>query len=255
MRLMPLTQPERDNFLMRRYFQEIGLPGKQLAKRCGVSHSQIYMARTRNVGADNAEKISRGVASILGLSEVERLELKAEIMGYPEERVRAYFGDPKKAARLLDVPWRVAEEIMNEEKSITHKTGMRALEKLREIDAPEFVIESVERRLMPPPEPRRGLISHNLHGPEMAEQWKRTKEGLRYGKPRVYEALQRSGLMVKEVAEKAGVARETMRRALYGENVRPQNARAIAGVLGEGLTEDEVEALEEELMKAPKNFS
>jgi len=45
---------------MRRYFQEINMPGARLARRCGVSHSQIYMARTRNVGADNAEKISRG---------------------------------------------------------------------------------------------------------------------------------------------------------------------------------------------------
>jgi hypothetical protein len=80
MRVMPLTQPERDNPLMRRYFHEIGLPGKQLAKRCDVSHSQIYMARKRNVGANNAEKISRRVALILGLSEQEKLELKAEIM-------------------------------------------------------------------------------------------------------------------------------------------------------------------------------
>jgi hypothetical protein len=39
---MPLTQPERDNPLMRRYFDEIGLPGKRLAERCGVSHSQVY---------------------------------------------------------------------------------------------------------------------------------------------------------------------------------------------------------------------
>ena len=80
---MPLTQPERDNPLMRRYFREVGLPGKQLAKRCGVAYSQIYMARTHNVGADNAQKISRTVALILGLSERDRLELKAEIMGVP----------------------------------------------------------------------------------------------------------------------------------------------------------------------------
>jgi hypothetical protein len=73
---MPLTQPERDNPLMRRYFREVGLPGKQLAKRCGVANSQIYMARTHNAGADNAQKISRTVALILGLSERDRLELK-----------------------------------------------------------------------------------------------------------------------------------------------------------------------------------
>ena len=42
----------------------------QLAKRCGVAYSQIYMAHTHNVGADNAQKISRTVALILGLSEI-----------------------------------------------------------------------------------------------------------------------------------------------------------------------------------------
>ena len=82
--LMPLTQPKRDNPLMNRYFREINLPGKRLAKRCGVSHSQVYMARTRNVGPDNAEKISRGVANILGLSEKDRLLLKSEIIGEPD---------------------------------------------------------------------------------------------------------------------------------------------------------------------------
>lgn len=41
------------------------------------------MARTRNVGPGNSEKMSRGVASILGLSEDDRLLLKVEIIGYP----------------------------------------------------------------------------------------------------------------------------------------------------------------------------
>src|SRR5215218_8953898 len=97
---MPLTQPERDNSLMRRYFREIGLPGKQLAKRCGVAYSQIYMARTHNVGADNAQKISRTIALILRLSERDRLQLKAEIMGRPGEFVRAWFGNPTTARNL-----------------------------------------------------------------------------------------------------------------------------------------------------------
>jgi hypothetical protein len=145
---MPLTQPERDNPLMRRYFREVGLPGKQLAKRCGVAYSQIYMARTHNVGADNAQKISRTIALILGLSERDRLELKAEIMGRPGEFVRAWFGNPTTAAHLLDVHHRrVAAEIVDEEKSIAHRSGLWALEKLRKIGAPEIVIESVAMRL------------------------------------------------------------------------------------------------------------
>src|SRR5215218_2990600 len=114
---MPITQPKRDNPLMRRYFQEIGLSGKRLAKKCGVSHSQIYMARTRNVGADNAEKIAHGIALMLSFSENERLELKAEIMGYPGDLVRAYFGSSKSAMKLLDVPEPTDLELINVEKS------------------------------------------------------------------------------------------------------------------------------------------
>jgi len=132
---------------MCRYFREVGLPGKQLAKRCGVAYSQIYMARTHNVGADNAQKISRTVALILGLSERDRLELKAEIMERPEEFVRAWFGNPTTARHLLDVHRRIAAEIVDEEKSIAHRSGLWALEKQRKIGAPEIIIESVEMRL------------------------------------------------------------------------------------------------------------
>src|SRR5215211_8700373 len=132
---------------MRRYFRDVGFPGKQLAKRCGVAYSQIYMAYTHNVGADNAQKISRTIALILGLSERDRLELKAEIMGRPGAFVRAWLGNPTTAAHLLDVHRRVAAEIVDEEKSIAYRSGLWALEKLRKICAPEIVIESVEMRL------------------------------------------------------------------------------------------------------------
>ncbi len=125
---MPLMQPERHNPLMRRYFREIDMPGARLARRCGVSHSQVYMARKRNVGADNAEKISRGVANILGLSSEDRLRLKAEIMGHPGELVRAYLGDTKKAERLLDVPEPTAAEILDEGKSVSPCAAKRRKE-------------------------------------------------------------------------------------------------------------------------------
>lgn len=48
-----------------RYFDEIRLPGKRLAKGCGVSHSRIYLLRNRTVGA----------AGILGNRERVRLRL------------------------------------------------------------------------------------------------------------------------------------------------------------------------------------
>ena len=252
-----MTQPERDNPLMRRHFDEIGLPGKRLAERCGVSHSQIYMARKRNVGADNAEKISRGVAGILGLSEEDRLRLKAEIMGCLGEPLRAWFGDPEKAARLLGIPRAVAEEVLDEEKSVTHGSGARALKGLREMDAPLFVVGSVERRLMPPPEPRRGLVTHDLHGPEMVEQRKRTRASLEHGKPRTHEAIRASGLALKEIREMAGVGKETLRRGLYGGNLSLRSARAIAGSLREacGLSVADTAAVENELRESPREPS
>jgi hypothetical protein len=66
---MPLTQPKRDNPLMRPYFRELGLPRKVLVRKHGGSHSQIYMSRDRNAGSDNARKIARGVPNIPGLSD------------------------------------------------------------------------------------------------------------------------------------------------------------------------------------------
>jgi hypothetical protein len=167
---MPITQPKRDNPLMRRYFRVIELAGKQLAKKCGVFHPQIYMARTRNVGADNAEKITRRMARMLGLSESEHLELKAEIMDYPGDQVRAYFGSSKSAVKLLDVPEPTALELLNAEKSVTHKSGMRALAKLRGIGAPQIVTLSVEMRLMPPSERPRGPIPTTCTLPKLSSR-------------------------------------------------------------------------------------
>jgi hypothetical protein len=68
-------------------------------------------------------------------------------MGRPGEFVRAWFGNPTTARHLPDVHRRVAAEIVDEEKSIAHRSGLWALEKLRKIGAPEIVIESVEMRL------------------------------------------------------------------------------------------------------------
>jgi hypothetical protein len=52
--------------------------------------------------------------------------------------VRAWLGHPTEATRFLDVFWTVAEEIVSEGKSVTHKSGTRALEKLREM-APQIL--------------------------------------------------------------------------------------------------------------------
>jgi hypothetical protein len=157
---------------------------------------------------------------------------------------------------ILGVPVHTASELVSEGKSITHQSGTRALARLREMGAPDVVVGSVERRLMPPPERPRGVVTHNLHGPAMAEQRKRTREGLRYGKPRTYEALQRSGLGPKDLRRMAGAGRETVRKALY-ERCGTRAAESISEALGEalGLSDEERDAIWGELMRVPrKNF-
>ena len=130
-----------------------------------------------------------------------------------------------------------------------------ALISLRELGAPDFIVQSVDRRLMPPPERLRGTVTYDLHGPKMAEQRKRTRESLEHGKPMVHEALRESGLSMKELRERAGDGKETVRRALYGRGAGERTAWAIAEVIGAGLSEVERHTLEDELPGAPrKNF-
>ena len=154
---------------------------------------------------------------------------------------------------LRGVPEHTASKLVSEKKSITHASDTRALAKLREMGAPGGVVGSVERRLMPPPERLRGVVTHNLHGPAMAEQRKRTKQGLRYGKTKTYEALQRSGLAPKDIRRRTGVGRETVRKALY-ERCGRRAAKCISEALGEalGLSDDEREAIRGELMRSPR---
>jgi hypothetical protein len=241
MRVVPLTQPERDNPLMRPYFLEIGLSALRLARRCGVSHSQIYMARKRNVGAGNAEKIARGTASTLGLSERERLELKAEIMGHSGDLVRAYLGSQADAMKILGVREHTASELVSEEKSVNHASGTQALRKLRkivrEIGAPDVVVESVDRRLMRP-ERGPGTRTHDLRGRELAERKRRSKERLREERLRVYEAL-------RGTTEDRLRAQRHQGKHRYGQRGRSQSPLrrcgsserpgAIATVLGRGV--------------------
>jgi hypothetical protein len=253
---MPLTQPERDNPLMRRYFREIGLPGQRLAKRCGVSHSQMYMARRRNVGADNAEKISRGVANILGLPAEARLRLKAEIMGHPENLVRAWLGDSKVAAKKLGEEDPIGVLVVNPEKTLAHRAGLRVVKKLEALGAPAEVVEDVRARVRGKPV-RTGKPTYNKSGPEATNERAAALFNLRLFKPKTAEALQRSRLSRKQVYERAQIGRETLRQALYGRAGRLSTAEKIARVLGEelGLSEEEREVIREELMTAlQKNF-
>ena len=252
---MPLEQPKRDNPLMRRYFREIDLPGKRLARRCGVSHSQIYMARTRNVGTDNAEKISRGVASILGLPENARLRLKAEIMGHPENLVRAYLGDGHTAAKSLYMDPTTGAAVVHPTKALGHSPGNRALRGLEEMGAPEAVVEAVRARVKPY-KTTPGRRTHNQSGLEMKKRRAESLLYFRLFKPKTAEAFEKSRLSKKRLYIRAGVSRETLRKAMY-ERVGFYSAREIAHALKDvvGLSESDLKIVEEELRTSPqKNF-
>ena len=73
---------------------------------------------------------------------------------------------------------------------------------------------------------------------------------MREGKPKIYEVLHRSGLTLKKHRGRAGLDRETVRKAVYGKGLSLLSARALAAVLGEALSEGEVRSLEEELKQA-----
>lgn len=232
-----------------------GLSGKALAKACGVSHSQMYMARERNVGAKNAEKIASGIAGRLGLSMEERLALKAEIMGHPGNLVRACLGDGREAARKLGEGEAVGGRVVGGGE-IPHAPGLRVLQRLEGMGAPSFVVEDVRARVAPEPV-RVGRVTHRQSGLEARN---RRAQGLFYFrnfKPLTHEALRKAGLPKVELRRRAGIGKETLRQAMY-ENCGPSSAAKIADVLGYelGLSEEERGALREELVREPqKSFS
>lgn len=248
---MPLTQLKRNNPLMRRYFQQINLPGARLARRCGVARSQVYMARTRNVGGDNAEKISRGVANILGLSAEERLRLKAEIMGHPENLVRAYLGEGPEAAEKLGEELPIAWAVVNPEKTLAHRPGLRVVRRLEEMSAPEAVVEDVKKRVRPPYNPP-GRVTNAQKGLEARNRRAESLFYFRLFKPKTAEALDRAGLKKQEIRRRVGVGKEQLRKALY-ERCGKKTAEGVARVLGEelGLSEEERQAISRELQTAP----
>lgn len=238
--------------MMKSYVDRIGLSGKALAKVCGVSHSQLYMARTRNVGADNAEKISRGIAGRLGLLEEDRLYLKAEIMGHPDNLVRAYIGDGPDAAEKLDMDPSTGAAVVHLTKPLNNRAGKRAVRALERMGAPSAVVEAVRARVLPY-RATPGRKTHNQSGLEMRNRRAESLFYFRLFKPKTKEALNRSGLSKKELYTRAGVGKETLRQAFYGR-VGDRSARDIAVALREvaGLSEDDQRIIEEELKTAPR---
>jgi hypothetical protein len=247
---MPLSQPKRDNPLMRRYLGELGMSRYALAKASGVPEPKLHFALYGAVSARNAERISSFVAEKLGLSERKHLELKAEIMGRPGELTRAYFGTIEGTMASLGVSRLTAVEILTPGAEINGNAREDIERNLRGV--PDFVAEEILPRIGAP----RGTVTHRPRGLEARNRRARTRTSLLWGKPATHEALYSSGLSMKELRARAGVSKETLRKALY-RHAGSRSARAIAEVLGEdgGFSEVEIAAIEQELQQAPqKNF-
>lgn len=234
------------------YMEKTGRKSHALAKLFGVSHSQMYMARERNVGAKNAEKIASGMASLLGLGSMEKLELKAEIMGHPDNLLRAFVEGNPAVEKKLDLSDDSARRLYQPDGEIGLTAANRALRVLEEADAPQILIEAVRSRIKRKPPGKR---THDQRGLELRNKRAVGIYRFTYGKPRTSEALRRSGLSKKGLYERAGVGKETLRSAMY-ERCGRKPAEAISGVLAEvaGLSEVEKEAVYEELLAPPKVF-
>ena len=250
---MPLTQKQVEKPYANACLNALGLSNLALAKRCGVSHSQIHMARKRTVGYQNAGRISSYVARALRLSPEEELELKAEIMGHPGNLPRAYLGNGAEAAKALGVGERAGQQVVSPELTIFRPSGLAALKRLEEMGAPEAVLESVRRRVAPPPRYPSGRVTVRAYGPEAGQRREAAMRALEHEKPRTADALGETTLTRSELARRAGVGRESVRKALY-LRCGAEPARKIAEVLAEeaGLTEVEREAGERELREPPK---
>lgn len=252
---MPLTQPRRDNLLMSHYFNALGITGKELSRRAGVSHSQIYMARQRHVGARNAAKIARTMASLLDLSDEKELGLKAEIMGDPVNLLRAYLGNAQEIAETLHEKPQVGWDMIDG-RPLSYKSGNRVLKKLQKMEAPETVLSQVRGGIKPPPSPP-GKVTYTAGRRTTKED---ERELLRQSKPQTAAAVETSGLSRREIYERAEVGRETLRRALY-ESCGSGTAAAISKVLAENawLSTQNREAVRYELLCTPEeileNFS
>jgi DNA-binding phage protein len=257
---MPIRKPQdekKESSLFESYVLLIGEDTATLAREAGVSRSRIYTAlKPRGaLGHHNARKIAAYVAHRLELSEREELELRAELIGTPANLVRAYLGTRMQTANLLGIDPDNAGRVLESDGRIYHGAGLRALERLQEMGAPEYVVESVRRRTLPPSGHRMGRGRFPEAEARQSRRGPR-KATLEETKPRLAAALEKSGMGLAELRERTGLGRETIRHALYGQG-GGRSAQAIALVLRErlSLTEEQMALIAWEVLRPPKERS
>jgi hypothetical protein len=148
---------KKQGSLFKSYFASLAGDIATVARQAGVSRSRIYAAlELQALGHENARKIASYVARRLDLSEREELELRADLLGTPENLVRAYLGSRMKTADLFSIDPENAGRILEPEGRIYYGAGLRAVESLEELGAPEYIISSVRERTLPPAGHRMG---------------------------------------------------------------------------------------------------
>jgi hypothetical protein len=256
---MPIRKPQdtrRDTSLFKSYALQIGEDTATLAREAGVSRSRIYAALDPHIslGHHNAQKIARYIASRLDLSDREELELRAELLGTPANLVRAYLGTRTQTMDLLGIDPENAGRVLEPDGRIYHGAGLRAVERLQEMGAPEYVIESVRSRTLPPAGHRMGR-GRFLEAEVQARITQKRAE-LARGKPHLDAALKAAGWGAKELGKRAGLGRETVRLAFYGQG-GGRAAEAIALTLGEklDLSDEQMALIAWEVLRPPKETS
>lgn len=255
---MPIRKPrgeKKQNPLLAARLADTGEKPSEVARKTGVSRSRMNDALYHAVGYENASKIAEHFKHRLGLTGREELELRAELMGTPGNLVRAYLGTKQRIINLLEIDRDNAGRMLDPEGNIAHDAGLKAADKLTEMEAPDYIVESVRRRTLPPVEHDRGRgrVTYQEKGPGVARRRRETRASLARVKPRLDAAIQESGLGMKELAKAAGIGRETLRQALYAKG-GAQAAEGIATALGErlGLPEEQVALIAWEIIRRPK---
>jgi hypothetical protein len=257
---MPIRKPADEKLegsLFKSYVLSLGEDTSTLARGAGVSRSRIYDALTpeRALRHENARKIARYIARRLKLSQKEELGLRAELIGTPDNLVRAYLGTKGQTADLLGIDPDNATRVLDPDGRIYHGAGLRALERLEELGAPAYIVEAVRERVMLPAGHRAGGGRFPEAEARQTRIHKKRAE-LAKLKPRLDAALRRAGIGPKELGERAGIGRDTVRHAFYGR-AGGKTAEAIATFLGEklGLSEEERALLAWELLRPPQDTS
>jgi hypothetical protein len=235
---LPIRKPrekKKQSPLLRRYLDALGEPVSTIARKAGVGRGRMHDAVNHGVGLDNASKIAAYFGRVLDLSEREELELRAELMGTPDNLVRAYLGSVPRAAYVLGIDEANATKLLEPEGSISYAAGLQAQAALREMNAPEHVRRSVEERTLLSPEHGQGAKPKvEYSDPAARNALKGPTRKVAETKPRLDAAIRESGMSLPELAERAGVGRETLRQARH-DRCGGDRAVRIARTLGERL--------------------